>query len=110
MINRIKKLTKIFLKDYYQNLNIFNKKNNKLNKKSIYFWLIIIIIACISYISLESILYFNRLGEPILFLKIYLPIIATVSIFQLIMLILLPQFLLLKLIHLCILLIMKILP
>lgn len=87
MINRIKKLTKIFLKDYYQNLNIFNKKNNKLNKKSIYFWLIIIIIACISYISLESILYFNRLGEPILFLKIYLPIIATVSIFQLIMLI-----------------------
>ena len=87
MINRIKKLTKIFLKDYYQNLNIFNKKNNKLNKRSIYFWLIIIIIACISYISLESILYFNRLGEPILFLKIYLPIIATVSIFQLIMLI-----------------------
>ena len=87
MINRIKKLTKIFLKDYYQNLNIFNKENNKLNKKSIYFWLIIIIIACISYISLESILYFNRLGEPILFLKIYLPIIATVSIFQLIMLI-----------------------
>ena len=87
MINRIKKLTKIFLKDYYQNLNIFNKKNNKLNKKSIYFWLIIIIIACISYISLESILYFNRLGEPILFLKIYLPIIATVSIFQLIRLI-----------------------
>ena len=57
MINRIKKLTKIFLKDYYQNLNIFNKKNNKLNKKSIYFWLIIIIIACISYISLESILF-----------------------------------------------------
>ena len=57
---------------YYQNLNIFNKKNNKLNKKSIYFWLIIIIIACISYISLESILYFNRLGEPILFLKIYI--------------------------------------
>lgn len=84
MINKIKKLTKIFLKDYYQNLNIFNKK---INKKSIYFWLIIIIIACISYISLESILYFNRLGEPLIFLKIYLPIIATFLIFQLIMLI-----------------------
>ena len=27
-MNKIKKLTKIFLKDYYQNLNIINKKNN----------------------------------------------------------------------------------
>lgn len=88
MINKIKKLTKIFLKDYYKNLNIFNKKNNKkINKKSMYFWLIIILVACISYISLESILYFNRLEEPILFLKIYLPIIATYLIFQIIMLI-----------------------
>ncbi len=88
MINKIKKLTKIFLKDYYKNLNIFNKKNNKkINRKSIYFWLIIILVACISYISLESILYFNRLEEPILFLKIYLPIIATYLIFQIIMLI-----------------------
>lgn len=88
MTNKIKKLTKIFLKDYYKNLNIFNKENNKkINKKSIYFWLIIILVACISYISLESILYFNRLEEPILFLKIYLPIIATYLIFQIIMLI-----------------------
>jgi ABC-2 type transport system permease protein len=87
MINKIKNLTNIFLKDYYQNLNIFNKKNNKINKKSIYFWLIIILISCITYLSLQSITYLEKLGQPILFLKIYLPIVATIIIFQLILLI-----------------------
>lgn len=87
MINKIEKLTKIFLKDYYQSLNIFNKKNNKINKKNIYLWLGIILIMSLTYLSLETITYLNRRGQAILFLKIYLPIVATIIIFQLIALI-----------------------
>ena len=46
MIKKIKLLTKIFLKDYYQQLNII--KNNKLNKNSIFTWLIIILMLPLS--------------------------------------------------------------
>lgn len=84
MIKKIKLLTKIFLKDYYQNLNIINKKNNKLNKKSVFTWLMIIFSFGLIYLSLKSIDFFQQIGVPILFLKIYLPIIATIMITQLI--------------------------
>ena len=43
--NKIKKifsLSNIFLKDSYQNLNIINFENHKLNKKSIFLWMIIL--------------------------------------------------------------------
>ena len=39
----IKDLTIIFLKDSYQDLNIFDKKNKNINMKSIYVWMSIII-------------------------------------------------------------------
>ena len=85
MINRIKKLTRIFLIDYYQNLKIFN--NNKINKKSIYLWLLIILLSFITYFSNTVITYLERTGQPDIFLKIYFPIISSVFIFQLISLI-----------------------
>ena len=55
MIKKIKLVTKIFLEDYYENLNIINKKNNKLNGKSAFTWLIIFVISTISYFSLQAI-------------------------------------------------------
>lgn len=87
MIKKIKLLTNIFLKDYYQNLNIINKKNNKLNKKSAFTWLMIIFVFALIYLSLKAIDFFQQTGVPILFLKIYLPIIATMMIIQLISLV-----------------------
>ena len=84
MINKIKQLTKIFIIDYYQKLNIIN--NKKINKKNILFWLIGILVITLTYLSLQAIKYLIRTGEPILFLKIYLPIIAFFILFQLIML------------------------
>ena len=82
MVKKIKLLTNIFLKDYYQNLNIINKKNNKLNKKSAYTWLLIIFMFALSYLSLQTIKLLQKTGAPILFLKIYLPIIASLIIIQ----------------------------
>ena len=87
MMNKIKKLTKIFLKDYYQNLNIINKKNNKINKKSIYAWLLIILIFSLIYVSTKIISFLIDAGQPILFLKIYLPIASIMIISQAIILI-----------------------
>ena len=72
MIKKINNLTKIFIKDYYNNLNIFNKKNKKVNIKNIYVWLILILIISITYLSLEIITYLSKTGNPALFLKIYL--------------------------------------
>ncbi len=80
MIKKIKELSKILIKDYFQNLYIFN--NNKLNKKSIFTWLLIIIITAITFISYKTINWLNNYGQVILFLKIYLPILATIFMFQ----------------------------
>lgn len=86
MINRIKQLTKIFLLDYYQKLNLIDPKTNKINKKNKIVWLSGILVAALTYLSFEIIKILMRTGQPILFLKIYLPIVATIIIFQLILL------------------------
>lgn len=86
MINKIKKLTTVFLKDYYQKLNIINKKNNKINHKSTFAWLLLIFMVALIYLSFKIINYLGKAGQPILFLKIYLPIIAIIMLFQLIIL------------------------
>lgn len=80
MIKKIIELSKIFIKDYFQNLNIFN--NNKINKKSAFTWLLIISVLSITFMSYNFINWLNNKGQAILFLKIYLPIIATIFMFQ----------------------------
>ena len=80
MIKKIIELSKIFIKDYFQNLNIFN--NNKINKKSAFTWLLIISVLSITFMSYNVINWLNNKGQAILFLKIYLPIIATIFMFQ----------------------------
>ena len=55
MINKIIKLSKIFIKDYFENLYIFNKDTKKINKKSRFTWLLIITIIAIGYISIKII-------------------------------------------------------
>lgn len=86
MINKIKKLATVFLKDYYQKLNIINKKNNKINHKSTFAWLLLIFMVALIYLSFKIINYLGKAGQPVLFLKIYLPIIAIIMLFQLIIL------------------------
>lgn len=82
MIKKIKELSKIFIKDYFQNLYIFSKNTKKINKKSVFTWLIIIVIIAISFISYKIIDWLNARGQAIYFLQIYFPIIATIFLFQ----------------------------
>lgn len=86
MINKIKQLTKIFLLDYYEKMNLIDQKTNKINKRNKIVWLSVILIISITYLSSEIIKFLMKTGQPILFLKIYLPIVATIIIFELILL------------------------
>ena len=80
MINRIIKLSKVLIKEYFQNLEIFNKR--KVNKKTLYAWLIIIVIGVIGFYSFKIIDFLNDIGQGILFLKVYFYILAIVFMFQ----------------------------
>lgn len=73
MINKIKQLTKIFLKEYYKKLNII--KQNKINKKSTFLWLILIILSSLGYVSYQTIKVLRGTDNPLIFFQIYLPII-----------------------------------
>ena len=73
MINKIKQLTKIFLKEYYKKLNII--KQNKINKKSTIVWLILIILSSLGYVSYQTIKVLRSTDNPLIFFQIYLPII-----------------------------------
>lgn len=85
MINKIMKLSKIFIKDYFENLYIFNKNGKKINIKSKFTWLVLIIIVTIGYLSMKLIEQLYKSGQGILFFKIYFPILATLFMFQAIM-------------------------
>ena len=82
MINKIIQLSKILIKDYLYNLNIFNNNTKKLNIKSAFTWLLIINEISITFISYNAINWLEKRGQAILFLRIYLPIVATLFIFQ----------------------------
>ena len=74
MIRNIMLLTKISTINYIQNINIIDKKTNRINKKSIYFWIFIIIMIALFFISNKAI-YIN-MSKCILFFKRYRIIIA----------------------------------
>ena len=82
MLKKIKALTKIFIKDFYQSTNIVDKETKKINKKSIYFWLLIILSIAMIYISYKGIDFFQSNGMPEMFLNIYLIFLAILLTFQ----------------------------
>lgn len=83
MINKkIKNLTKIFFMDYIEKINIL--KNNKIDKKSSIFWVLVVLIFCITYISVYIIGRMSNANNPEIVLKIFLPIVAFIMCFQII--------------------------
>ena len=67
-IKNIFNLTKIFFKNSFQNPYIIDKKTNRINKKSIFVWLIIAIMIAISYISFEIIKVLISINQSIIFI------------------------------------------
>lgn len=81
-MNKIISLTNVFIKEYYQNLPIFDTSKKKINKKSIFFWLIIIIFFGVSYVSYQIIKFLVDVGQKEVFINLYLPILAMFLAFE----------------------------
>ena len=81
-IKKIMDLTTIFLRDSYQNIDIINPKTHKLNKKSIFLWMIVILLVALLFISDKIIKYLVSSEQPEIFLNIYFLILAILIIFQ----------------------------
>ncbi len=81
-MNKIISLTKVFTKEYYQNFSIFDSEKKKVNKKSIFFWLMIIIFLGMTYVSYEIITFLKRMGQAEIFLSLYFFILAMFLLFQ----------------------------
>ncbi|MEE0865578.1 MAG: hypothetical protein U0L98_02080 [Clostridia bacterium] len=83
--NKIKKifsLSNIFLKDSYQNLNIINFENHKLNKKSIFLWMIIFLLLSLFWVCEKGIKFLVQRGLSEVFLNIYFLIFSVLIMFQ----------------------------
>lgn len=81
-MKKIFSLTNVFIKEFYQSLAIFDKKNKKFNKKSILFWLVAIVFIGITYISYEMITFLVDVGQKEIFLNLYFFILSIVILFQ----------------------------
>lgn len=84
-MKKIFSLTNVFIKEFYQNLSIFDKKNKKVNKKSMFFWLIAIIFFGVIYVSFEIIKFLVERGQPEIFLTLFFVILALFLLFQIIL-------------------------
>lgn len=81
MIKNIVLLTKISTRNFLQNLNLFDKKKRKINKKSTYFWLILIVILASIFLSNEILNTLEDYGQIHIFLNILFTI-ATIVMFM----------------------------
>ena len=81
-MKKIISLANVFIKEYYQNLPIFDTSKKKLNKKSILFWLIVIIFFGVSYVSYEIIKFLVDIGQKEIFINLYFPIFVMVMAFE----------------------------
>lgn len=81
-IKRIFSLSNIFLKDSYQNLNIINFENHKLNKKSIFLWMIIFLLLSLFWVCEKGIKFLVQRGLSEVFLNIYFLIFSVLIMFQ----------------------------
>ena len=84
-IKNIFNLTKILFLNSFQNQYIIDPKTNKINKKSVFVWLLIILSIAITYLSYEIISELARVGQPGIFLNVFFLIVMMIMIFQIIL-------------------------
>lgn len=81
-IRKIIDLITIFLRDSYQNIDIINPKTRKVNKKSVFLWMLVILFLALLFVSNTIIKYLVSSGQPEIFLNIYFLMMAILMIFQ----------------------------
>ena len=80
-MERVNELTKVFLKEFYEKF-VINKYNTNWKNRKISFAMLMIIVITIAYLSNKCISLFVSVGEPILFLKLYLLVLTIILIFE----------------------------
>ena len=63
-LKNIFNLSKLFIRENDENLKIINMETKKINKKSVLFWVYVILFLGIFYISSEVISYIVKIGKP----------------------------------------------
>lgn len=76
MIKNIILLTKISTRNFWQNFNLLDKNTKKINKKSMFVWLIVIIIIATALLSNEIINTLKDYGQ----IQIFLNVLFTIAI------------------------------
>lgn len=71
-LNNIFNLSKLFIRENDVNLKIINMETKKINKKSVLFWVYVILIFGLFYISSEVISYMVKIGKPEIFINGFL--------------------------------------
>ena len=84
MIKNIVLLTKISTRNFWKNFNLFNKDTKKINKKSIYVWLFLIVIMAITYLSNELLNMLEDYGQLQIFPNILFAIAIVIMFIQII--------------------------
>lgn len=86
MIKNIIVLTKISTRNFLENYDLFKKDERKINKKSIYFWLILIVIIAIILISNEVINQLQEINQLNVFPSILMAFMTVIMFMQTILL------------------------
>ena len=84
-LKNIFNLSKFFIKENDQSLNIINTETKKINKKSYLFWVYVILFFGITYLSSEIISYAEKIGKPQIFLNGFLLALEILIIIRTIM-------------------------
>ena len=88
MIKKIKNifnLNKIFIKNNFQNPYLINKETNKINWKSPFVWLLIILVIAITYLSMKIVKILVQINQGIIFLNVFFLILMIIMAFQIIL-------------------------
>ena len=75
-------LSKLYIKENDSSLKIIDMTTKRFNKKSVLFWVYLILFFGVFYISLEFVQYTIKLGKPELFLNSFLLFIEFLVIFR----------------------------
>ena len=82
MIKNIILLTKISTRNFLQNLNLLDRKTKRINKKSMYVWLLIVVILAITFVSNEMLNMLEDYGQMSIFLNILFTIAIIIMFMQ----------------------------
>lgn len=82
MIKNIILLTKISTRNFWQNLNLLDRNTKKINKKSMYVWLLTIVVIAITLLSNDLLNLLEDYGQMHIFLNILFMIAMVIMFMQ----------------------------